>query len=204
MRVFTFGVLYAIYFFSFCIPWYHFLEETCFALKFLILKVIHPLVFPRCVRNGNYDEALDLEAFVGKLSTMHPKLVCLYYSSLMLFPVVLNHMKATVWGFIPLHSLPLLSSKVTSYSSTGCRSEADHPVSSFSASPETSFQHSGILSLSRNNKSAIWLHLETWFWRFIYSCAFISLFLAVTRMPADYRILASNWSLQRVWNAFSG
>ncbi|KAF3447285.1 hypothetical protein FNV43_RR12467 [Rhamnella rubrinervis] len=27
-----------------------------------------------CVRNGNYDEALDLEAFVCKLSTMHPKL----------------------------------------------------------------------------------------------------------------------------------
>ncbi|KAA3490545.1 conserved oligomeric Golgi complex subunit 8 isoform X2 [Gossypium australe] len=27
-----------------------------------------------CVRNGNYDEALDLEAFVCKLSTLHPKL----------------------------------------------------------------------------------------------------------------------------------
>ncbi|KHF99860.1 Conserved oligomeric Golgi complex subunit 8 [Gossypium arboreum] len=27
-----------------------------------------------CVRNGNYDEALDLEAFVCRLSTLHPKL----------------------------------------------------------------------------------------------------------------------------------
>ncbi|KAH9653272.1 Conserved oligomeric Golgi complex subunit 8 [Citrus sinensis] len=27
-----------------------------------------------CVRNGNYDEALDLEAYVCKLSTLHPKL----------------------------------------------------------------------------------------------------------------------------------
>ncbi|KAI3831970.1 hypothetical protein MKX03_006344 [Papaver bracteatum] len=32
------------------------------------------LEIPQCVRNGNYDEALDLEAFVCKMSTMHPKL----------------------------------------------------------------------------------------------------------------------------------
>ncbi|KAL8522255.1 hypothetical protein ACS0TY_012406 [Phlomoides rotata] len=33
------------------------------------------MTFPyRCVRNGNYDEALDLEAFVAKFTTMHPKI----------------------------------------------------------------------------------------------------------------------------------
>ena len=29
-----------------------------------------------CVRNGNYDEALDLEVFVGKLAVLHSQ-VCL-------------------------------------------------------------------------------------------------------------------------------
>lgn len=33
-----------------------------------------PQLMDTCVRNGNYDEALDLETFVCKLSTMHPKL----------------------------------------------------------------------------------------------------------------------------------
>ncbi|KAL1216017.1 Conserved oligomeric Golgi complex subunit 8 [Cardamine amara subsp. amara] len=33
-----------------------------------------PQLMDTCVRNGNFDEALDLEAFVSKLGTMHPKL----------------------------------------------------------------------------------------------------------------------------------
>jgi hypothetical protein len=33
-----------------------------------------PQLMDTCVRNGNFDEALDLEAFVSKLATLHPKL----------------------------------------------------------------------------------------------------------------------------------
>lgn len=29
--------------------------------------------YGRCIRNGNYDEALDLEAFVLRLSKVHPE-----------------------------------------------------------------------------------------------------------------------------------
>ncbi|KAH7437594.1 hypothetical protein KP509_05G079700 [Ceratopteris richardii] len=41
----------------------------------IILDLLEiPQLMDTCVRNGNYDEALDLESFVSKLATMHSKL----------------------------------------------------------------------------------------------------------------------------------
>ncbi|KDP34072.1 hypothetical protein JCGZ_07643 [Jatropha curcas] len=51
------------------------MNQTLLANHSTLLDLLEiPQLMDTCVRNGNYDEALDLEAFVGKLSTMHPKL----------------------------------------------------------------------------------------------------------------------------------
>ncbi|XP_010262030.1 PREDICTED: conserved oligomeric Golgi complex subunit 8 [Nelumbo nucifera] len=50
------------------------LNRTLLANHSTLLDLLEiPQLMDTCVRNGNYDEALDLEAFVCKLSTMHPK-----------------------------------------------------------------------------------------------------------------------------------
>ncbi|KAK9131247.1 hypothetical protein Sjap_011734 [Stephania japonica] len=51
------------------------MNQTLLANHSALLDLLEiPQLMDTCVRNGNYDEALDLEAFVGKLSTMHPEL----------------------------------------------------------------------------------------------------------------------------------
>uniref|UniRef100_A0A162B629 Conserved oligomeric Golgi complex subunit 8 n=1 Tax=Daucus carota subsp. sativus TaxID=79200 RepID=A0A162B629_DAUCS len=51
------------------------LNQTLLSNHSTLLDLLEiPQLMDTCVRNGNYDEALDLETFVGKLSTMHPKL----------------------------------------------------------------------------------------------------------------------------------
>ncbi|KAF2287045.1 hypothetical protein GH714_037154 [Hevea brasiliensis] len=51
------------------------MNQTLLANHSALLDLLEiPQLMDTCVRNGNYDEALDLEAFVCKLSTMHPKL----------------------------------------------------------------------------------------------------------------------------------
>ncbi|KAL9995399.1 putative oligomeric Golgi complex subunit 8, cullin repeat-like-containing domain superfamily [Helianthus debilis subsp. tardiflorus] len=51
------------------------MNQTLLANHSTLLDLLEiPQLMDTCVRNGNYDEALDLEAFVSKLSTMHPKL----------------------------------------------------------------------------------------------------------------------------------
>lgn len=51
------------------------MNQTMLANQSTLLDLLEiPQLLDTCVRNGNYDEALDLEAFVCKLSTMHPKL----------------------------------------------------------------------------------------------------------------------------------
>ncbi|KAK7263010.1 hypothetical protein RJT34_30594 [Clitoria ternatea] len=51
------------------------MNQTMLANHSTLLDLLEiPQLMDTCVRNGNYDEALDLEAFVGKLSTMYPKL----------------------------------------------------------------------------------------------------------------------------------
>ncbi|PRQ27993.1 putative oligomeric Golgi complex subunit 8, cullin repeat-like-containing [Rosa chinensis] len=51
------------------------MNQTLLANHSTLLDLLEiPQLMDTCVRNGNYDEALDLETFVCKLSTMHPKL----------------------------------------------------------------------------------------------------------------------------------
>eukprot|EP00250_Pteridium_aquilinum_P014225 c21857_g1_i4 orf=485-2197(+) len=51
------------------------LNQMLLANHSAILDLLEvPQLMDTCVRNGNYDEALDLEAFVSKLATMHSKL----------------------------------------------------------------------------------------------------------------------------------
>ncbi|XP_015572871.1 conserved oligomeric Golgi complex subunit 8 isoform X2 [Ricinus communis] len=51
------------------------MNQTLLANHSTLLDLLEiPQLMDTCVRNGNYDEALDLEAFVCKLLTMHPKL----------------------------------------------------------------------------------------------------------------------------------
>ncbi|KAL8063177.1 hypothetical protein ABFS82_01G011200 [Erythranthe guttata] len=51
------------------------MNQTLLANHSTLLDLLEiPQLMETCVRNGNYDEALDLEAFVAKLTTMHPKI----------------------------------------------------------------------------------------------------------------------------------
>lgn len=51
------------------------MNQTLLANHSTLLDLLEiPQLMDTCVRNGNYDEALDLEAFVSKLTTMHPKI----------------------------------------------------------------------------------------------------------------------------------
>ncbi|KAK8568599.1 hypothetical protein V6N13_106503 [Hibiscus sabdariffa] len=51
------------------------MNQTLLANHSTLLELLEiPQLMDTCVRNGNYDEALDLEAFVCKLSTMHPNI----------------------------------------------------------------------------------------------------------------------------------
>ncbi|KAK6118320.1 hypothetical protein DH2020_047891 [Rehmannia glutinosa] len=52
------------------------MNQTLLANHSVLLDLLEiPQLMDTCVRNGNYDEALDLEAFVAKLTTMHPKIL---------------------------------------------------------------------------------------------------------------------------------
>ncbi|KAH9605351.1 hypothetical protein KSS87_004645 [Heliosperma pusillum] len=51
------------------------MNQTLLANHSTLLDLLEiPQLMDTCVRNGNYDEALDLEAFVSKLCSMHPKI----------------------------------------------------------------------------------------------------------------------------------
>lgn len=51
------------------------MNQTLLSNSSTLLDLLEiPQLMDTCVRNGNYDEALDLEAYVVKLTTMHPKI----------------------------------------------------------------------------------------------------------------------------------
>ena len=49
--------------------------HLCAGQQGVLLDVLEvPQLMDICVRNGNYDDALDLRAFVAKLALIHPNL----------------------------------------------------------------------------------------------------------------------------------
>jgi hypothetical protein len=100
---------------------------------------------------------------------------------------------STLWKAACLGSF--LFFKVTCYSSTSFRGQADNPVSSFSASPETSLKYTGVVVLLKHLQLMQLDSSRYMDWKIPYVFMEVLLCIAVTRMSSYYWLFTSNRSV---------
>lgn len=155
------------------------------------------------MRNGNYDEALDLEAFVSKLSTMHPKWVLFFgfQYELILTEFDEKLLRYFCFFFILPWRLPVIQALAAEVRQT-TQSLLSQLLQRLRSNIQVTSRIDYVYHVTVMLLAHTWMEILHKLWSLRpYCLQFIG---AVARMSAYHRILASNRGVQRVWDALTG